>query len=67
VSPIRGTHRLLLIVETASGSSGRAEIGVGATIRLRRKRLFLFRAKLDKVPEVAVVALPAVPPVPSAG
>jgi len=67
VSPIRGTHRLLLIVETASGSSGRAEIGAGATILLRRKRLFLFRAKLDQVPEVAVVALPAAPAAPPAG
>jgi hypothetical protein len=61
VSPIRGMHRLRLIVETASGSSGRAEISVGATIRLRRKRLFRFRAALDKVPEVAVVAVPAAP------
>jgi hypothetical protein len=62
VSPIRGTHRLLLFVETASGSSGRAEISVGATIRVRRK-LFRFRAALDKVPEVAVIAVPAMPPV----
>jgi hypothetical protein len=63
ISPIRGTHRLLLFVETASGSSGQAEISVGATIRLRRKKLFRFRAALDKVPEVAVIAIPAMPPV----
>jgi hypothetical protein len=61
VSPIRGTPRLQLIVETASGSPGRAEISVGATIRLRRKSLFRFRAAPDKVPEVAVVAVPAAP------
>jgi hypothetical protein len=67
VSPIRGTHRLLLIVETASGSSGRAEVGAGATIRLRRQKLFRFRARLDRVPEVAVVTLPAVPLAPPAG
>lgn len=66
VSPIRGTHRLLLIVETASKCSGRAEISVGATIRLRRRKLFRFRAALDKVPEVAVIAVPAMPHVPPA-
>jgi hypothetical protein len=55
-------HRLMLIVETASGSSGRAKISVGATIRLRRKRLFRFRTALDTVPEVAVVAVPAAAP-----
>jgi hypothetical protein len=66
VSPIRGTHRLQLIVETASGTSGWAEISIGATIRLRRKRLFRFRAALDNVPEVAVVAVPAAPSAPPA-
>ena len=37
VSPIRGTHRPRLIVETASGSSDRAMISVGATIRPRKR------------------------------
>jgi hypothetical protein len=66
VSPIRGTYRLLLIVETAGGSSGRAEISVGATIRLQRRKLFRFRAALDNVPDVAVIAVPAIAPVPTA-
>lgn len=66
VSPIRGTHRLLLIVETTSGSSGQAEISVGATIRLQRLKVFRYRAALDKVPDVAVIAIPALPPVPTA-
>lgn len=66
VSPIRGTHRLLLFVETASGSSGRAEISAGATIRLRRRKLFGFRAALDQVPEIAAIAIPATPPGPPA-
>jgi hypothetical protein len=58
VSPIRGTHRLMLIVETASGSSGQAEISIGATIRIRRQKVFRFKAALEKVPEIAIVAVP---------
>lgn len=58
VSPIRGTHRLMLIVETTSGSSGQAEISIGATIRIRRQKVFRFKAALDKLPEIAIVAVP---------
>jgi hypothetical protein len=58
VSPIRGTHRLTLIVDTARGAFGRAEISAGATIWLRRRKVFRYEAALDKVPEVAFAVVP---------
>jgi hypothetical protein len=58
VSPIRGTHRLTLIVETARGASAQAEISAGATIWLRRRKVFRYAAALEKVPEVASIVVP---------
>jgi hypothetical protein len=58
VSEIRGVHRLSLIIETGAGSSNEAEVGVGATVRLRRLKIFRYRAPLDEVPEAAHIALP---------
>ena len=65
VSPIRGTHRLTLIVETARGASAQAEISVGATIWLRRRKVFRYAAVLDKVPEVAFAVVPPAPTAPA--
>jgi hypothetical protein len=58
VSAIRGTHRLTLIVDTARGAFAQAEISAGATIWLRRRKVFRYEAALDKVPEVAFAVVP---------
>jgi hypothetical protein len=58
VSPVRGTHRLTLIVDTARGAVGQAEISAGATIWLRRRKVFRYEAALDKLPEVAFAVVP---------
>ena len=64
VSPIRGAHRLTLIVETARGASGQAEISAGATIWVRRVKVFRYAAALDKVPEIAFAVVPPTPAAP---
>jgi len=58
VTQIRGIHRLFLIVETVAGSSGFAKISIGATVRLRRLKVFRYRAPLEHLPDVVQVALP---------
>jgi len=58
VGQIRGAHHLFLIIDMAAGSTGTATISVGATLRLRRLRVFRYRATLEHLPEMSRIALP---------
>jgi hypothetical protein len=58
VSAIRGTHRLTLIVVTDRGAVAQAEISAGATIWLRRAKVFRYQAALEDLPEVAYAVIP---------
>jgi hypothetical protein len=57
-SPIRGTHRLLAVVETPTGVSATADISVGATLRLRKLKVFRYEAALQDLPDVAHYLVP---------
>ena len=57
-SPIRGTHRLVAVVETPVGTSATADVSVGATIRLRKLKVFRYEAALEHLPEVAHYVVP---------
>jgi len=57
-SPIRGTHRLVAVVETPAGASATADISVGATIRLRKLKVFRYEGALEQLPDVAHFVVP---------
>jgi len=57
-SPIRGTHRLLSVVETPTGVTATAGISVGATLRLRKLKVFRYEAALQDLPDVAHYLVP---------
>lgn len=57
-SPIRGTHRLVSVVETGTGMSATADISVGATIRLHRFKVFRYEGALEDLPDVAHYVVP---------
>ncbi len=55
---IRGIHRLCTVIDIPASVPGTAQISMGATIRLRRMKIFRYAAALTNVHEVAVVTLP---------
>lgn len=57
-SDIRGMHRLCLVLDIPSDVTARAEVSVGATLRLRRFKVFRYTAALQDTPDVASVLLP---------
>ena len=57
-SDIRGMHRLCLVLDIPSAVTARAEVSVGATLRLRRFKVFRYTAALQNIPDVASVLLP---------
>lgn len=56
---IHGLHRLSLVVDSQAGSAGSARVGIGATIRLKRLKVFRYSADLRDDNNGAVVAIPA--------
>jgi hypothetical protein len=59
VTDVRGVHRLRTVVDLPAGTSGRAEISAGASLRLKRLGLIPYRAKLDQLPDHRVAELNA--------
>ena len=55
---IRGVHRLCMIIDIPVTETGLAEVSLGATIRIRRMKIFRYSAALTDVPQVARVELP---------
>jgi hypothetical protein len=58
VGQIRGVHHLFLIAQTPTASKGMADVSVGATVQLRRLKVFRYSAVLDHLPEVARITFP---------
>lgn len=58
VSQIRGVHHLFLIAQTGVASKGMADVSIGATVQLRRLKIFRYSAALEDLPEVARVTFP---------
>jgi hypothetical protein len=56
---VRGVHRLRTVVELPAGAIGRAEISMGASLRLKLLGLIPYKARLDQLPEHQVVQLGA--------
>ena len=57
ITEVRGVHRLRTVVQLVAGTTGRAEISAGATLRLKRLGLIPYRAKLRDLPEQQSVVL----------
>jgi hypothetical protein len=53
---IRGIHRLCMVIDIPASRPGLAKISMGATIRLRRMKIFRYDAALT--PEFKLVELP---------
>lgn len=51
ITDVRGVHRLRAVIELAAGTTARAEISAGATLRLKLLGLVPYRAELDDLPE----------------
>jgi hypothetical protein len=58
IGQIRGVHHLFLIAQLGTGTEGVADISIGATVQLRRLKLFRYSAALDDGPGVTRIALP---------
>jgi hypothetical protein len=58
-SEIRGIHRMCMVIDIPGAQAALAKVSIGATIRLRRFKLFRYTAVLIDAPEVASVVLPA--------
>jgi hypothetical protein len=55
VTEIRGVHRLRTVVELPGGATGKGEISVGATVKLKRLRVISYRARLEQLPDQRTV------------
>jgi len=58
VGQIRGVHHLFLIAQLGAATKGLADISIGATVQLRRLKIFRYSAALEDLPGVTQVALP---------
>lgn len=58
ITAISGVHRLFLIIDLPVDAHGAAEVGVGATVRLRRWKVFRYCAAIPDAPGIARVELP---------
>jgi len=58
IGQIRGVHHLLLIAQTEVASKGIADVSIGATVRLRRLKIFRYSAALEHLPDVARLTFP---------
>jgi hypothetical protein len=56
-SPIRGPRALSLVIDIPASAHGTASIDIGATIRVRRLKVFRYSADLTGVPDTEVVQL----------
>lgn len=56
-APIRGIHRLCLVIDIPATAHGTASIEIGATITMHHMKVFRFAAALDGTPELKTVQI----------
>jgi hypothetical protein len=57
VTEIRGVHRLRAVIELPASATAAGEVGVGATLRLKKFGLISYRANLEDAPERQLVRI----------
>jgi hypothetical protein len=57
ITEVRGVHRLRTVIDLPAGTTARAEVSAGATLRLKKLGLIPYKALLDRLPDHQIAEL----------